>query len=1604
MTFGNITTHSSDASCSAASSPVAARKEKLRELASRVKEKGRPDLQLDIPLWSPDRAAKQRARAAMGYVYPKAAVTSSPPKEPSPPRGRLKRLVPREEEEDTIFFFDDDAPQVSPTLLPPAKVPAMEAVPAPNIRVQNKYLPQGWVHRKSVFHAGERDTAWLNQPHVLFQPVSSLVASRERLSVNLLDLGDIRATYLTRTPGDWQCPTLRRTFIMAGRSENALLPQEVEGGRIILVISKNEEGAVAHQMAPHVDILIIDEVKTPLNGVRGPEDWGLLSVRRLATYLFAKRCGLKHLMMLDDNVASVYLSRKLGLPDSWKAVYDLFGNASFEGGVPYLSAYTYRPDRDDAPSGEELYVETPAFNSKIVFMQPEAIFAVIPDPKILLPINLKYWGEDYFRQYVLHFSQINVGVFPPSLLLIRRSKKNQHLAAKVNQSADCWLKDRAPLEAFPIAVQNAILRIKQEVERNLNSCVEATPVEVENEDDDSLAQEIEKQLMQDQIAESWDAFDELNQKIEPVKRALLDEDFPMQGPEPLQIDKEDLPPPTPDEYILLSRTKAADLPTPPPLPPIPVWFPPQSPDCKILIGVQKRYARMQALGQDVLEQRWEMIAFIQFLKNGEVERMFPAASIFDADMQKKAKIQEDYLEIFNQAPFQAFVKGHLDAITRYLELFASPLALTPIPKHIFKDFIEKASLLLLAGYDIFPFEEQVERLTPSHIEIYKGFRSRQMQGNYAVEMKEGQSRKYVRDPNKLLDHLRRAFEKDLKIRSLDFDNKMQALKERGYNESSNWNETHKELLHELSQKDEVAAIVGETLADCLMEQGNNEHYESMVRSVLPSNFRGTLMPYQIDGYLWGRNRLEVADGKVGVALCDDMGLGKTLQTIALLAYTYEVEPHGGPTLILCPASVTEYWKEELTKFLPSKQVIIYEGVRLKRRQLSLDQNPIVIATYEMFREDTPLLTNEHIRSSTKEIVKLTNGQLHELLEALHALQWIDKNRRVIKKPTQEELVKLRIPVVLSAAQLKAFKEALGELLQKHCDNGAQIPLAKITKWHGIVLDEAHHIKNGTSLTAQIVLGLKGRYRVALSGTPVQNSLKDLYSLMNFIIPGYFLSDNEVETKFFNPIKEATDAIRKASYTPKKKTFRPINDRALMRLEAVQHAKKQMQLFRDMIRPFFLRRLKEEEWIQNQISDFRGIKVNQLTTEEEKISYELTWEQRVLINHIYNSHRAEILEDIDQKLSLFGLSTVSTRKKVGSHFTHLHQLQQICSDPGMVKKEALKGYIDTLLSLDGSQSPEEQVKNKLIVNTLQRLINGERFESGKINACIDLVLRKLQKDPSNRVLIFIWYQETAQRLTEKLQEAGYDTHIITGNVKQPERHPLVKKFNGLVSKKDLKTVVGKNCQSIWDRLVELNILDVNGKLLVHRADDIHLDFATPGLNARVLDLLKESLKPVFILNISAGGEGINLQASNIVIDFDTWWNPASMDQAFARAKRIGQTRHVQHYTMTSPGVHIDTLIEQNIKQKRILQELIIGLGAVDPCLYQLRDYVIESLQRNGFKLVEDEEIPLPETPMPLPPLQLQEDSDLSSIFKDVANTLPSLPDLPDLSSYQIARLY
>ena len=88
----------------------------------------------------------------------------------------------------------------------------------------------------------------------------------------------------------------------------------------------------------------------------------------------------------------------------------------------------------------------------------------------------------------------------------------------------------------------------------------------------------------------------------------------------------------------------------------------------------------------------------------------------------------------------------------------------------------------------------------------------------------------------------------------------------------------------------------------------------------------------------------------------------------------------------------------------------------------------------------------------------------------------------------------------------------------------QLAAGKVN-WDVLILDEAQKAKNSTTITSDVVKALKTNYRLALTATPVENTLAELWNIVDFVVPGYLSSLAEFKGEFVNPWKSATDEMK-----------------------------------------------------------------------------------------------------------------------------------------------------------------------------------------------------------------------------------------------------------------------------------------------------------------------------------------------------------------------------------------------------------------------------------------------------------------------------------------------
>ncbi|KAI9239785.1 MAG: SNF2 family N-terminal domain-containing protein [Podila humilis] len=194
------------------------------------------------------------------------------------------------------------------------------------------------------------------------------------------------------------------------------------------------------------------------------------------------------------------------------------------------------------------------------------------------------------------------------------------------------------------------------------------------------------------------------------------------------------------------------------------------------------------------------------------------------------------------------------------------------------------------------------------------------------------------------------------------------------------------------------------------------------------------------------------------------------------------------------------------------------------------------------------------------------------------------------------------------------------------------------KWQYMVLDEAQAIKSSSSNRWKTLLGFNCRNRLLLTGTPIQNSMQELWALLHFIMPSLFDSHEEFSEWFSKDIE---------SHAENKGT---LNEHQLKRLHMI-------------LKPFMLRRIKKN--VQNELGD----KI------ELELSCELTARQRAL----YRGLKAKIsVAELLEKAS-----SLDDTDSVDSLMNLVMQFRKVCNHPELFERADV---VSPLAMCEFSQTP------------------------------------------------------------------------------------------------------------------------------------------------------------------------------------------------------------------------------------------------------------------------------------------------------------------------------
>uniref|UniRef100_A0A4W6DPZ4 Transcription termination factor 2 n=1 Tax=Lates calcarifer TaxID=8187 RepID=A0A4W6DPZ4_LATCA len=592
----------------------------------------------------------------------------------------------------------------------------------------------------------------------------------------------------------------------------------------------------------------------------------------------------------------------------------------------------------------------------------------------------------------------------------------------------------------------------------------------------------------------------------------------------------------------------------------------------------------------------------------------------------------------------------------------------------------------------------------------------------------------------------------------------------------------------------------------------------------PKGIKVSLLPHQRRALAWLLWR--EAQNPCGGILADDMGLGKTLTMISLI----------------------------LTKKTKAKEEDEKKDEKKEEKWISKTDSSLVVSKGTLIICPASLI--HHWKKEIERHVK--TGKLTVYL--YHGPNR-EKSAKVLADydvvVTTYSLVSKEIPVQKEEAD-KPTKDS----------SDVVTPLMRVA-WARIVLDEGHNIKNPKVQTSMAVCHLRARARWAVTGTPIQNNLLDMYSLLKFL------------------------------------RCSPFDEYKLWKAQVDNGSKRGRERLNILTRSLLLRRTKDQMDSTGKplvsLPD-RTCEVHRLRlSADERAVYDVVFAQSrsTLQNYLKrhegndgNKGNTSSSNPFDKVAQEFGMSqsnpamSGSQQPQQATSTVHilslLLRLRQCCCHLSLLKKT----LDSTELQGDGIVLSLEEQLNALSLSSSPAssgpdpkdtvALNGTRFpsqlfedtsDSTKIVAIVSELKAIRQKSDDQKSVIVSQWTSMLRIVAVHLRQMGLRYGVIDGTVNPKHRMDLVEEFNN-----------------------------------------------------------NPKGPQVMLVSLCAGGVGLNLIGGNHLFLIDMHWNPALEDQACDRIYRVGQRKDVTIHRFVCEDTVEEKISTLQVKKKELAQNVLSGTGS------------------------------------------------------------------------------
>ena len=437
----------------------------------------------------------------------------------------------------------------------------------------------------------------------------------------------------------------------------------------------------------------------------------------------------------------------------------------------------------------------------------------------------------------------------------------------------------------------------------------------------------------------------------------------------------------------------------------------------------------------------------------------------------------------------------------------------------------------------------------------------------------------------------------------------------------------------------------------------------------------------------------------------------------------------------------------------------------------------------------------------------------------------------------------------------------------------------------LVLDEGHIIKNPKTKTTQAVKSIKANHRLILSGTPIQNNVLELWSLFDFLMPGFLGTEKQFSERYSKPILAMKNlgghSVGKGKGKKKQVNSNKVQEAGTLALEALHR----------QVLPFLLRRMKEDV----------------LHDLPPKIIQDYYCDMSTVQRHLYEEFAREQLATIESEMDDTG---APKGRHVGGHiFQALQYMRKLCNHPCLVVDPTSQQFQQIQPLLKGRSLDDASHAPKLLA--LRDLLHQCGIGNSEDNQMSSAGLSQ------HRVLIFCQLKTMLDMIEHQLfkkhmPEVSYMR--MDGSTDARKRQDMVFQFNAdpSIDVLLLTTNVGGLGLNLtgadtvifvehdWNPMKDLQAMDRAHRLGQKKVVNVYRLITRNTLEEKIMGLQRFKLNVAnTIINQENSGGGLKSMESSEILDL---FQPgAPDDESSSRKRKFDEEASAANKKLKSMGV-------------------------------------------------------------------------------------------------------